>query len=74
MPFINVKVIEGVFTPQQKQEMIAKLTEVMVGIEGEAMRPVTHVVVEEVRSGDWGIGGRCMTTEDVQKLQSGGSA
>ncbi|WP_255354263.1 tautomerase family protein, partial [Frankia sp. ACN1ag] len=36
MPFVNVKVIEGVFTPQQKQEMIAKLTEVMVGIEGEA--------------------------------------
>ncbi|WP_261562401.1 tautomerase family protein [Frankia tisae] len=74
MPFVNVKVIEGVFTPQQKQEMITKLTEVMVGIEGEATRSVTHVVVEEVRSGDWGIGGRCMTTEDVQKLQASGSA
>ena len=74
MPFVTVKVIEGVFSPQQKQEMISKLTEAMVGIEGEAMRSVTHVVVEEVRSGDWGIGGQCMTTEDVRKLQASGSS
>lgn len=74
MPFITVKVIEGVFTPQQKQEMVVKLTETMVGIEGEAMRSVTHVVVEEVHSGDWGIGGRCMTTDDVRRLRAGGGA
>ena len=61
MPFINVKVIEGVFTTDQKQDMVRKLTDTMVDIEGENMRPVTWVVVEEVKSGDWGIGGNALT-------------
>ena len=41
MPLIQVKLIEDVFTPQQKQQMISKLTEAMVAIEGENMRKVT---------------------------------
>jgi 4-oxalocrotonate tautomerase len=72
MPFVNVKVIKGVFDAGQKREMIEKLTETMVGIEGEAMRPVTWVTVEEVESGDWGIGGKALTTQDVRDLQGTG--
>lgn len=68
MPFVNVKVIEGVFTPAQKQAIIEGLTDTMVAIEGEAMRGVTWVVVEEVASGDWGIGGKGLTTADVKAL------
>jgi len=71
MPFVNVKVIEGVFSEAQKREMIAKLTDTMVEIEGENMRGVTWVVVEEVRSGDWGIGGNALSTEDVRALAAG---
>ncbi len=71
MPFINVKLIEGVFTPEQKQDIVRKLTETMVGIEGENMRSVTWCVVEEVASGDWGIGGQPLTTEDVLALARG---
>ncbi len=65
MPLINVKLIEGVFTPAQKKEMIAGLTDAMVSIEGENLRPATVVIIEEVRSGDWGFGGKAMTTEAV---------
>jgi 4-oxalocrotonate tautomerase len=65
MPFVNVKVIEGVFTGAQKQEMIRKLTDAMVSIEGENLRSVTSVIIEEVKSGDWGIGGKPLTTRDV---------
>jgi len=71
MPFINVKIVEGVFTPTQKQEIIRKLTDTMVGIEGENMRSVTWCVVEEVASGDWGIAGQPLTTEDVLTLARG---
>lgn len=71
MPFINVKVIEDVFSPAQKREIVEKLTDAMVSIEGENMRGVTWVVVEEVRSGDWGIGGDVLTTEDVRALAAG---
>jgi 4-oxalocrotonate tautomerase len=69
MPLVTVKVIEGVFTPEQKHEMIHKITDTMVEIEGENLRPVTWVVVEEVRSGDWGIAGNGLTTADVHALQ-----
>jgi 4-oxalocrotonate tautomerase len=71
MPLVNVKLIEGVFTPAQKQEMIRKLTDTMVSIEGENLRPATVVVLEEVKSGDWGIGGKSLTTEDVKALAAG---
>ncbi len=71
MPFVNVKVIEGVFTEDQKREMVSRLTDTMVAIEGENMRQVTWVVVEEVKSGDWGIGGQALTTSDVKALAAG---
>ncbi|MGC2323647.1 MAG: tautomerase family protein, partial [Terriglobales bacterium] len=61
MPLIQVKLIENVFTPEQKSQIISKLTDAMVAIEGENMRPVTVVTIEEVRSGEWGIGGQAMT-------------
>ncbi len=73
MPLVNVKLIEGVFTPAQKQEMVRKLTDAMVSIEGENMRSVTWVVVEEVKSGEWGVGGTPLTTADVKALAAGKS-
>ncbi len=71
MPLINVKVIEGVFDSEQKQQIVRSLTEAMVAIEGENMRSVTWCVVEEVDSGDWGIGGKPVTTSDVKALATG---
>jgi 4-oxalocrotonate tautomerase len=72
MPLVQVKLIEGVFSEAQKRQMIEGLTETMVAIEGENMRGVTWVVVEEVKSGDWGIGGRALSTADVKALAAGG--
>ena len=71
MPLIQVKLIENVFTHEQKKQIITRLTDAMVSIEGENMRPVTWVVVEEVPSGEWGIGGQPMTTADVHALAAG---
>jgi 4-oxalocrotonate tautomerase len=71
MPLINVKIIEGVFDAEQKREIIERLTDAMVTIEGENMRPVTWCVVEEVKSGDWGIAGNALTTEQVHALAAG---
>ena len=71
MPLIQVKVIEGVFSAAQKSDIVRKLTEAMVGIEGENLRPVTWVVVDEVKGGDWGIGGNPLTAADVKALAAG---
>jgi 4-oxalocrotonate tautomerase len=71
MPLIQVKLIEEVFTPAQKKEIISRLTDAMVAVEGENMRPVTWVIIEDVRSGEWGIGGQAMTTDAVRALAAG---
>ena len=69
MPLITVKLIEGVFDAEEKHEMIEQLTETMVGIEGENMRGVTWVVIEEIKSGEWGLGGKALTTEAVREIK-----
>ena len=69
MPLVDIQVIEGVFTQEQKTEMIEKVTETMVEIEGEALREATWVRVVEVGSGDWGIGGKALGAADVKALQ-----
>jgi 4-oxalocrotonate tautomerase len=74
MPLVQVKLIEGVFSHEEKREMIRKVTDAMVSIEGENMREVTWVVIEEVKSGDWGIGGKPLTTSDVRALAAGKTA
>jgi 4-oxalocrotonate tautomerase len=58
MPFTTVKVIEGVFSKEQKARLIEKITEAMIEVESESMRALTWVVIEEVKSGDWAIGGK----------------
>jgi 4-oxalocrotonate tautomerase len=72
MPLVDIELIEGVFDARQKQAMIAKITDAMVEIEGEAMRGVTWVRVHEVASGHWGIGGKGMTAADVKAMQARG--
>jgi 4-oxalocrotonate tautomerase len=71
MPFVEIKLIEGVFNKAQKQEMIEKVTDTMVSIEGENMRQVTWVTINEVKSGDWGIGGKTLTADTVKSLAAG---
>jgi 4-oxalocrotonate tautomerase len=74
MPLIQVKLIQNVFSSDQKREIIERLTDAMVEVEGENMRPVTWVTIEEVSSGDWGIAGNALTTADVRALQAGVAA
>ncbi len=69
MPLVDIQLIQGVFSAEQKREMIEKVTDTMVAIEGEAMRGVTWVRIQELNSGEWGIGGKALTTGDVKALQ-----
>jgi len=70
MPYVNVKVVEGVFDEETKQEMLSRITETMVDIEGEAMRPYILVTIEELRSGDWSVGGQAITTQAARALRA----
>lgn len=70
MPLVTIDVIKDVFTPSQKQELIKRVTEAMISVEGEALRGVTWVRVQEFEQGDWAIGGKPLTAHDVQALAS----
>jgi 4-oxalocrotonate tautomerase len=72
MPLATIKVIEGVLSKDEKQQIIEKVTDALISIEGKAVIEKTIVIIEEVKSGDWGIGGKTLTTQDVKNLQSGG--
>jgi 4-oxalocrotonate tautomerase len=74
MPLVDIHVIRDVFTPAQKQALIEKVTDAMIAIEGENMRGVTWVKINEVESGDWAIGGKALTTEKVKSLAAGRGA
>ena len=74
MPMVTIDVIKDVFTPQQKQELIAKVTEAMIAVEGENMRGVTWVRIKEFEGGDWAIGGRALKAADVHALARGKAA
>jgi len=74
MPLVTIDVIKGVFSPRQKQDLIHKVTEAMIEVEGENMRGVTTVRIAEFESGDWAIGGKRLATSDVQALAAGKAA
>jgi 4-oxalocrotonate tautomerase len=68
MPLAQLKGLSGYLSLEQKQELIRKVTDAIVSVEGEGLRPVTWVIVEEVPSGQWGVGGSPVTTEGLKKM------
>jgi 4-oxalocrotonate tautomerase len=74
MPLVTIDVIKDVFTPRQKQELIEKVTEAMISVEGESMRGVTWVRVSEYEEGDWAIGGKRLGAADVHAMATGKAA
>lgn len=70
MPLVDIQVVKGVFNETEKRHMIEKVTDTMVAIEGEAMRGVTWVRVQEVASGEWGIGGKPLTAEAIKSMRA----
>ena len=72
MPLVDVQVIKGVFNAEQKAEMIQRVTDAMVSVEGEAMRNVTWERVQEINEGEWAIGGQALTADAVHAMQKAG--
>lgn len=53
MPLAQLKGLSGFLSTEQRGELIRKVTDAIVSVEGEGLRPVTWVIIEEVPSGDW---------------------
>jgi 4-oxalocrotonate tautomerase len=70
MPLVTIDLIAEVFTPEQKRALVEKVTEAVVEVEGEALRQVTWVRIQEFQQGDWAIGGRSLRAADVHALRA----
>ena len=68
MPLVQIKGVGGYLTPEQKQELIARVTDAVLSVEGEGLRDVTWVTIEDVQPGAWGVGGKTVTADDLRRL------
>lgn len=68
MPLVQIKGVADYLTSAQKQEIIERVTDAVVAVEGEGLRPVTWVIIEDVPAGAWGVGGQIVTAQDLKKL------
>jgi 4-oxalocrotonate tautomerase len=71
MPLITLRTLEGLLTPEQKKTMIERLTDAALSVEGSGFRSVAWVIIEDIPSGAWGIGGQTLTTEIARKIAAG---
>ncbi|OGT55845.1 MAG: 4-oxalocrotonate tautomerase [Gammaproteobacteria bacterium RIFCSPHIGHO2_12_FULL_63_22] len=68
MPLVQIKGVAGYLSDDEKQTLIKRVTDAVVSVEGEALRQVTWVIVEDVASGAWGVGGEIVSTEGIRKM------
>ena len=68
MPLVQIKGVGGYLTLAQKQEMIRRVTDAVLSVEGEGLRQVTWVTIEDVQPGAWGVGGQPVTDADLRSL------
>jgi 4-oxalocrotonate tautomerase len=74
MPLVTIDIIKDVFSRKQKNELIHKVTEAMISVEGEELRPVTWVKLNEIEQGDWAVGGQRLNAAAVHAMQTGRKA
>jgi len=76
MPLIQIRVLEGVLSEEQRNEMISRVSQVAAEIEArpypkEKLLPYTWCIIEEVPPAKWGLGGQPLSLETLKALLSG---
>lgn len=60
MPYVNIRITKDGATAEQKAELIKGVTKLLVDILGKNPQTTT-VVIDEVETDNWGIGGETVT-------------
>ncbi|HSM26816.1 MAG TPA: 4-oxalocrotonate tautomerase family protein [Thioalkalivibrio sp.] len=60
MPYVNIRITRDGVTAEQKQALIAGATQLLVDVLGKNPK-TTVVVIEEVDTDNWGVGGESVT-------------
>lgn len=74
MPLVQITGVGNYLTLEQKQEIIRKVTDAVVSVEGEGLRPVTWVTIQDVQPGAWGVGGSPVTDDDLRAMAAAAPA
>ncbi|WP_454867330.1 tautomerase family protein [Pseudomonas farris] len=73
MPFVSVRITRDGVTPEQKAQVIAEITETLERVLNK--RPdLTHIVIEEVDTDNWGYAGMTTTQYRKQLAESDGQS
>ena len=70
MPSIDIQVLEGVFSDEEKAQIITRVTAAFGTVAGPEIERGTSVRIHEVKSGSWGWGGNVLHTEDGQRMKA----
>ena len=68
MPLAQLKGISGYLTPDQKKQLITRVTDAILSVEGEGLREVTWVIIEDIPAGQWGVGGQFPTADSLREI------
>ena len=69
MPFANIKVPRAALSKAQKEEIVHRLTAMFVDYFGEAARPHTMVLIEEVPDGGYGRADEVFVIPDAYRAK-----
>lgn len=61
MPYVNIRITREGAKPEQKAELIEGVTDLLVDVLGKN-RATTFVIIDEVETDNWGVGGEAVTT------------
>lgn len=65
MPYVNIKITKTGATPEQKAELIKGATELLQRVLNKNPA-TTFVIIEEVETDNWGVGGESVTTRNAK--------
>jgi 4-oxalocrotonate tautomerase len=60
MPYVNIRIAKGNVTTEQKAGLIAGATQLLKDVLNKPPQS-TYVVIDEVETDNWGVGGRSLT-------------
>ncbi len=72
MPFANFKLPQAALSRNQKEDLIHRTTSLLAEYFGEAVRPTTMVLIEEVPDGGYGRADEVFVIPDAHRAKDGG--
>jgi 4-oxalocrotonate tautomerase len=68
MPLVRITLMADVLSSDQKRQLARNVTEAIVAVVGENLRPYVILSIDEAKSGDLALGGHCLTSDDIRAI------